>query len=195
MLDARRSEVHELRGLAGGHRQRLLADDVPTRGQDGLGLGNVEVVRRGDMDDVHPRVDQQFVERAIGPGDSERRGAVGASFRGAAEDAANRHADPAQRLNVDGTDEPRPDHGGADAREVAHSVVPPQCGSRRNGLDSLERSTSVRRSGLEGPLLVPCAGECVQDLAGNGGHGRPSAIVLPRSYRVLARQAFKPTDG
>jgi hypothetical protein len=41
---ALRRECHELGGFGGGHRERLLADDVLARGEDGAGLRHVEVV-------------------------------------------------------------------------------------------------------------------------------------------------------
>ena len=55
----------ELGRVRGGHRERLLADDVPAAGEDRGGLLHVEVVGRGDVDDVHRRVGQEGVERGI----------------------------------------------------------------------------------------------------------------------------------
>ena len=66
------------------------------------------------MDDVDRRVVEERVERGVGPRDPEGGRPRLAPFRGAAEDAADLDADPAQRLDVDGADEARADDGGPD---------------------------------------------------------------------------------
>ena len=71
------------------------------------------------MDDVDGRVGEQLVERGVGLRDAEGLGAGRAALGGAAEDAANLDPDAAKRLDVDGADEARPDHRGADARDPA----------------------------------------------------------------------------
>ena len=49
----------ELAGLGGGQRERLLADDVLAGLEGALHLRVVEVVRRGEVDDVHAFVCKQ----------------------------------------------------------------------------------------------------------------------------------------
>ena len=110
----RGGQLDKAGGLRRGHRQRLLADDVPPGCEDLAGLRDVEVVRRGDVDDVDGRVREHLVQRLVGVRDAERLGPGRATLRRAAEDAAHLDADPAQLLDVDGPDEPRADDGRAD---------------------------------------------------------------------------------
>ena len=119
---ARRDQLARLRRR---HRQRLLADDVPARGKDGLRLRQMEVVRRGDVDGVDRRVVQQRLERRVGPRDAERLRPGRATFRGAAENAAHLDADAAQRFDMDRADEARADHGGADVGDPPHVTFTP----------------------------------------------------------------------
>ncbi len=109
--------------LVGRHRQRLLADDVAAGGQDGLRLGDVQVVGRGDVDDVDGRIGQEVVEGGVGARDTEGVGPGGAALRRAAEDAADLDADPPQRFHVDRADEARPDDGRADVGDPPHPVL------------------------------------------------------------------------
>ena len=105
---------------AGGHRQRLLADDVLAGGEDRRRLRDVEVVRRGDVDDVDGRVREDLVEGRVGVADAQGVGPGRAALRGAAEDAADVDADAAELLDVDRPDEPGADDGGTDVGEPAH---------------------------------------------------------------------------
>ena len=81
--------------LGGGQGEGLLADDVLASAEDRRRLRHVEVVRRGDVDDVDGRVGENLVERAVGVADAQCLGAGRAALRGAAEDAADVDADPA----------------------------------------------------------------------------------------------------
>ena len=115
-----RASLDEPGRLRGGHRQRLLADDVLAGGEDRRRLRDVEVVRRGDVDDVDGRVGEDLVEGGVGVADAQGVGPGGAALRGAAEDAADVDADPAELLDVDGPDESGADDGGTDVGEPAH---------------------------------------------------------------------------
>ena len=112
---ARGREPDQLRGLRGGHRERLLAHHVAAGGQDRLDLGVVELVGRRDVDDVHARVGEQLVQaahtRAARPAASAR---VDGPLGGGAEDAVDRDAQAAERLHVDRADEAGADDGRAD---------------------------------------------------------------------------------
>ena len=65
------------------------------------------------------RVREELVERRVRRGHVQGAGARRATLRAAAEDAAHVDADPAQRLDVDGPDEPGADDGGTDVGELA----------------------------------------------------------------------------
>ena len=91
--------------------------------QDLPRLLDVEVVRRGHMDDVDGRVCEDRFEGWIGARDAERLRLGLAMFRRDFEDAAHLDADPPQLLYVDGADETRADNGRADVGE------PPRAGA------------------------------------------------------------------
>ncbi len=116
----RRGEVDEFRRFRGRHRQRLLAHDVLAGREDVAALADVQVVRGGDVDDVDGVVRQQVLKGVVGAWDAERVDPRLATFRRAAEHAADLHADPPQCLHVDRADEPRPDDGGADVGDRSH---------------------------------------------------------------------------
>ncbi len=101
-------QLDELGGLRGGHRERLLADDVLARLERLLHLRVVEVVRRRQVDDVDPVVGEDRVVALVCPGEPLRRRALGRGAR----DARDLDPDPSQRVDVDGTDEARPDDRG-----------------------------------------------------------------------------------
>ena len=61
-----RREVHELPRLGRGQRERLLAHHVAIGGEDLLDLGVVQLVGRGDVDDLDCVVGEQFVQGCIG---------------------------------------------------------------------------------------------------------------------------------
>lgn len=107
-------ELDQCRRLAGRHRQRLLADEVPAGGQDLRRLDDVEIVRRGDVDDIDGRIGQQVIERRIRARHTERLCPGSATFRCAAEHAPNRDADPSEGLDMDRPDKSGPDDGRAD---------------------------------------------------------------------------------
>ena len=115
----------QLARLRRRHRQRLLADDVLARGEDGLGLRQMQIIGRGDMDGVDRRVVEQGLERRVGARDAERLGPGRAAFRGAAEHAADLDADAAQGFDVDRADEARADHGRADVGDPPHATFTP----------------------------------------------------------------------
>ena len=110
-------------GLGRGHRQRLLADHVPAGGEDRLRLGDVEIVRRGDVDDLDRRVLQEGLERRVGARHAQGVGAGRAALGRAAEHAAHLDADAAQLLDVDGPDEARADDRGADVGDPPHDLL------------------------------------------------------------------------
>ena len=115
-------EGDQLARLGRRHRQRLLADDVATGGEDGLRLREVEVVGRGDVDRVDRRVVEERLERVVRARDAERLGPGRATFRGAAEHATDPDADAAQGLDMDRADEARADHGRADIGDPPHAT-------------------------------------------------------------------------
>ncbi len=84
-----RRQGDQLGRLGRGHGQRLLAHDVPPGLQDRPGLGQVQVVGRGDVDDLDALVGQQLVQVGVGPGDAQRVGPRRATFRGAAQHAVD----------------------------------------------------------------------------------------------------------
>ena len=92
-------------------------------GEDGLRLRDVEVVGRGDVDDVDGRVVEERLQRGVGARDAERLGPRRAALRGAAKDAADLHADAAQGFDVDGADEARADDGRADVGDPPHATI------------------------------------------------------------------------
>src|SRR5256714_2386315 len=75
------------------------------------------MVRRGHVDDVDAIVAQELLERGVCLPDAEAFGPRRAALRCAAEHSPHVDPDPAQRPDVDGTDEAGPDHGRANARE------------------------------------------------------------------------------
>ena len=148
----------ELRRLGRRHRQGLLADDVAPGFEDLAGLGYVEVVRRGDVDDVDGLVGQEGLQRGIGASHAERLGPLASTVGAAAEDAPDAHADPAQRLDVDGADEARPDDGRADLRDPAHDALlhPPRpalfghVGPIPRTVSTVRRARRIRRGARSG---------------------------------------------
>ena len=124
-------QLDELRGLRRRHRQWLLADDVLARLERLLHLRMVEVVGRRQMDDVDLVVGENRVVALVGASKPFGRGALG---RGACD---ARHLDPdaPQRVDVDGSDEPRADDRGPEwggsGRGAGHGCVRYSDGARR----------------------------------------------------------------
>ncbi len=147
---ALRRDLDKLRRLGGRHRQRLLADDVPAGGQDLLRLGDVEVVGRGDVDDLDRRILEDGVERRVGVTDAEGLGTLCAALRRAAEHAADLDADAPQLLDVDRADEAGADDGGANVGDPAHGHS-----SNRNGGSIRSRCTSQGDAGGYGRPSPP----------------------------------------
>ena len=87
---ARVGQRDELRGLRRGHRQRLLADDVAARGQDLPDLRVVELVGRGDVDDLDRVVREHFVQAGVGLRQAELRRALRSELRRRLQQAATR---------------------------------------------------------------------------------------------------------
>ena len=121
----RGGQLDQLARLGRGHRQRLLADDVPAGREDGLRLGEVEIVGGGDVDDVDRLVAEEVVEGGVCARDAEAGRTSGAALGRAAEHAADLDADAAERLDVDGPDEARADDRGADVGDPCHEVAHP----------------------------------------------------------------------
>jgi hypothetical protein len=63
-------------------------------------------------------------------GDAESFRPSRASLRGAAEDAAYLHPDPAKGFHMDGPDEARPDHRGTDPGDARHASANPHSSVR-----------------------------------------------------------------
>ena len=99
-------------------------------GEDRHRLRMVEMVRRGDVDDIDRIVSQDRVERGIRVTDAEVRGPCGAALRCASENAADLHADATECLHVNGADEARPDHGSADLGDARHASANPRSSMR-----------------------------------------------------------------
>ena len=115
-----RGQVDQLARLVRGHGQRLLAHHVATCRKDLRDLWMVEVVRRGDVDDLHPIVVEEVGQRGIRPGHADAFGAGGASLGGRAEQPMHLHAHASQCLDVDGADEAAADDGGPDIARSPH---------------------------------------------------------------------------
>src|SRR5436305_8914600 len=89
-------------------------------GEDRRRLRDVQMVRRRHVDHVDVLVGEDVVERRVRVPDAQRLRPGGAALGTAAEDAAYVDTDPAERLDVDGPDEPGADDGGTDVGERAH---------------------------------------------------------------------------
>ena len=120
-LPAARCTLDEVGGLLGGHGQWLLAYHVAIRVEDESHLRVVEVVRRGDVNDLDAIVVEQLLEAAVAPIDAELTRALGGSLRAGGDDAVHPHAEATEGLDVDGTDEPAADDGGADLTRGPHA--------------------------------------------------------------------------
>ena len=105
-----------------GHCQRFLADDVLAGVEARQHLLVMIAVRRGDMDHVHIVVFQQLLQAGVAAGQAEtcRR-----PLRFSAEEpriARYANAEPAQRLDVDRTDEAGTDDGRRDLVKWSHAA-------------------------------------------------------------------------
>ena len=120
-LPAARRTLDQVGGLLGGHGQWLLAHHVPIRVEDASHLRVVEVVRRGDVDDLDAIVVEQLIEAAVAPVDAELARALGGSLRAGGDDAVHAHAEPTQGLDMHGPDEPAADDGGPDLARGLHA--------------------------------------------------------------------------
>ncbi len=90
--------IEQLLRFLGGHRERLVGDDVLPLGDRGRVDGVVKVVRRRVVDDLHVRVVEQRLVAAVRLGDSERL-----RFRGGRVLVTGRQGDDVH--------EPQPPHG------------------------------------------------------------------------------------
>ena len=116
----------------------------------------MEMVGRRHVDDVHGSVAQELLERGVGSRDTQGLSPVCPALRRAAEHTPDVDPDPAQCLDVDGADEPGPDHGRANARE-AHPRALLQASADRTRLGvhvavQQSRATDKRRAA---PLAAP----------------------------------------
>ena len=100
---ALRRELEQLGRLRRGRRQRLLADDVLAGRQRIAHLPVMEMVRRRHVDDVHPLVGEQRLVALVRGSEPLRLRALGRR-RARPHDL---HAQPSQRLDMDGADEAR----------------------------------------------------------------------------------------
>ena len=104
------------------------------------------------MDDLDEVVGQHLVDGAVGAGQAELGGALRAMLRRHLHEPADRDAEPAQRLDVHGADEPAADDGGADVTDASHAGLPGGVGptviqsSRR-----LDDILATRRKGHTAP--------------------------------------------
>ena len=183
--------VEELLGLGGGHRQRLVGDDVLALGDRGGVDGIVEVVGCGVVDDLYGRVVEQRFVAAVGFRHAEGirlglRRCVAAARDG-------HHVDKAQppdcvyvmRADKTGPDNPHPDafHQSYPPNAVIRTVIIYQGimrfrrfkgfrGSRGSRLFSVEHGLLVRRSQLQALDL--------------GDEDEPSVLVDVPGLRELA---------
>src|SRR5450759_1125090 len=142
----------QLLRFLGRHLQRLLADDVPTRGEDLLDLPMVELVRRRDVHDLYGVVREGLRQALVGARQPQLRGARGAQLRRRLQQPDDPHADPAQRLDVDRADEAAANDRGPDVAEVPH----PNSGGVRNRQwpTGCARTTSCCRSPVSRSALT-----------------------------------------
>jgi hypothetical protein len=82
----------------------------------------MEVVGRSHVDDIHGRIVEELVQGRIAPSDAQCLGPDPAPLRRTAENAAHLDADPAERLDVNRTDEARTDDGRADLGDPLHAL-------------------------------------------------------------------------
>ena len=141
----RRREFDELRRLGGGHRERLLADDVLPGRECLLHLRMVKVVRRRQVDDVDAVVLEHRLEAVVRGREPLRRGALG----GRADDSVHLDSEPAERVDVDDPDESGTHDRDAELVEAPHSTLAGVAASRLAAARVRRRTTrSVRRTCL-----------------------------------------------
>ena len=76
-----------------GHAQGLFADDMLAGRERSLRLADVQVIGRGDVDDIDARILEERLDRRIGVRDTQRVRTGGATLRGAAKHATDLDAD------------------------------------------------------------------------------------------------------
>ncbi len=86
-------------------------------GQGRRGLRVMQVIRRGDMDHIDPRVGQHGLEALVGRRQAECGGAFRSPGMAGPNHAMHLNAKPAQGFDMDRTDEARPYDRGADFRD------------------------------------------------------------------------------
>jgi hypothetical protein len=118
-----RGQALQLGGLGRRGRQRLLADDVPAGDQDPRDLREVERVRRRDVDHLDALVGQHLVHGPVGVRQAQVGGSLRPVLRRLFQEPVDRDAEPAQCLDVHGSDEPAADDGGADVADASHAVA------------------------------------------------------------------------
>src|SRR5438552_3801814 len=84
-----------------------------TGGQSRGRLGEVQVIRRGDVDDINARVAQHRLEALVCRRQVQRGSSLGGSRMTGSNDSVNLHAKAAQGLDVHHADEAGSDDGGA----------------------------------------------------------------------------------
>ena len=92
----------------------------PAGGEDLADLRMVEVVRRGDVNDLDPAVIEEVGEGRIGLRHADALGAAAAALWGRSEQSVHLHAQASQGLDVDGADEAAADDGGPDLARASH---------------------------------------------------------------------------
>src|ERR1700681_66294 len=85
------------------------------------GLRVMKVIRRRDVNDLHPRVRQHRLEALIGGRQAQRAGAVRRPSVTRSDDPKHLHAKPAQGLDVNRANEAGPDDGSSDFADRPHS--------------------------------------------------------------------------
>ena len=112
----RGGDPHQLRSLTGVHRQRLFAEHMPARPQNGGRLLEMKPVGCREVDDIHRRVGEHLVERCVALRQAQTFGRGLRLLRCRTDDAGDVHAGPTQPLDVHRPDESGAHDGGGQLR-------------------------------------------------------------------------------
>src|ERR1700687_2309391 len=149
---------------------------MPARRQRRLGFRVVQVIRRGDMDDVDPRVSEHGLEALVGRWQAERSGAFRGPGVAGPNDSMHLHAQPAQGFDMHEAYEARADDGRADFGDRPawlHSADSTRFDHNR--LTGLSVFKSMKRMALLlFILLAGCSGPSTTKPAGS-----PAASATP----------------
>src|SRR3984893_4832709 len=116
-------ELEQPGGFGRGHGQRLFAHDMLARRQRGLCMRVMDVVGRRDVYDIDALIGQHRLHRFICGWQSGRSRSLGGPNAAGADDAVDLDSEPAKSVNVNGADESRADHRGAQVASNSCSHV------------------------------------------------------------------------